>query len=188
MLSGLTVLIVSPNQLQAIGLKYILDEYFSPDLVILSSSPELPHLHKADIIFLPADLYALHESILTSFRKKIILLLDQAIPEPNNSFQYSIAVTTSESILIDKIESIFTSILSSHSQEKPVELTSREIEVLKLVAKGLLNKQIADKLSISLHTVISHRKNITRKLGIKTVPGLTLYALMNGLISSNDIK
>jgi DNA-binding NarL/FixJ family response regulator len=67
-------------------------------------------------------------------------------------------------------------------------LTSRELEVLQLVAYGLLNKQIADKLSISMHTVISHRKNITRKLQIKTVAGLTIYALLNGLISSKNIS
>ena len=66
-------------------------------------------------------------------------------------------------------------------------LTSRELEVLQLVAYGFLNKQIADKLSISLHTVISHRKNITRKLQIKTIAGLTVYALLNGLISSKNI-
>lgn len=67
-------------------------------------------------------------------------------------------------------------------------LTSRELEVLQLVACGLLNKQIADKLEISLHTVISHRKNITRKLQIKTVAGLTVYALLNGLISSKTLN
>jgi len=67
-------------------------------------------------------------------------------------------------------------------------LTSRELEVLQLVACGFINKQIADKLTISLHTVISHRKNITRKLQIKTVAGLTIYALLNGLISSRDIS
>ncbi|MGD0590617.1 MAG: LuxR C-terminal-related transcriptional regulator [Bacteroidota bacterium] len=76
---------------------------------------------------------------------------------------------------------------------KPVKqklegLTSRELEVLQLVACGFLNKQIADKLSISLHTVISHRRNITRKLQIKTVAGLTIYALLNGLISSKNIS
>jgi regulator of cell morphogenesis and NO signaling len=67
-------------------------------------------------------------------------------------------------------------------------LTARELEVLQLVAYGLLNKQIADKLDISLHTVISHRKNITRKLQIKTVAGLTIYALLNGVISSKNIR
>ncbi|RPI00616.1 MAG: helix-turn-helix transcriptional regulator, partial [Ignavibacteriae bacterium] len=66
-------------------------------------------------------------------------------------------------------------------------LTSRELAVLQLVGCGMLNKQIADKLEISQHTVISHRKNITRKLQIKTVAGLTIYALINGLISPRNI-
>ncbi len=63
-------------------------------------------------------------------------------------------------------------------------LSRRELEVLQLVACGYLNKEIADKLSISMHTVISHRQNITQKLQIKTVPGLTIYALLNDLIAS----
>ena len=62
------------------------------------------------------------------------------------------------------------------------ELSAREKEILVCVAKGMLNKEIADKLCLSIYTVITHRKNITRKIGIKTVAGLTVYALLNGLI------
>jgi len=67
-------------------------------------------------------------------------------------------------------------------------LSDREQEVLVLVAKGLLNKEIADKLNISINTVITHRKNITRKTGIKTVPGLTVYAILSGLVDINAIE
>ena len=67
------------------------------------------------------------------------------------------------------------------------ELSAREIEVLILITKGLINKEIADKLNISLTTVISHRKNITEKLGIKSVSGLTVYAVMNGYIEADRI-
>ena len=66
-------------------------------------------------------------------------------------------------------------------------LSAREIEVLVLVTKGLINKEIAEKLNISLTTVISHRKNITEKLGIKSVAGLTIYAVMNGYIEADSI-
>ena len=52
----------------------------------------------------------------------------------------------------------------------------------------MLNKEIADQYNISIHTVISHRKNITRKIGIKTVAGLTVYALLNGLIDINTVE
>ena len=68
-----------------------------------------------------------------------------------------------------------------------VELSKREIDVLVAVAKGLMNKEIADQMNISIHTVISHRKNITRKTGIKSVSGLTVYALLNNLIDENEV-
>ena len=67
-------------------------------------------------------------------------------------------------------------------------LSAREKEILVCVAKGMLNKEIADAENISIHTVITHRKNITRKTGIKTVAGLTVYALLNNLIDINTIE
>lgn len=67
-------------------------------------------------------------------------------------------------------------------------LTGREIDVLKLLATGHANKEIADKLNISIHTVISHRKNISQKTGIKTISGLTIYAVTQKLISIDTIK
>ena len=68
------------------------------------------------------------------------------------------------------------------------ELSVREKEILVSVAKGKLNKEIADEYNISIYTVISHRKNITRKTGIKTVSGLTVYALLNNLIDLNTVE
>ena len=66
-------------------------------------------------------------------------------------------------------------------------LSDREKEILVCVAKGMLNKEIADRFNLSIYTVITHRKNITRKTGIKTVAGLTVYALLNGLVDINSI-
>ena len=68
------------------------------------------------------------------------------------------------------------------------ELSDREKEILVSVAQGLLNKEIADRHNISINTVITHRKNITRKTGIKTVAGLTVYAILNNLVDINSIK
>ena len=67
-------------------------------------------------------------------------------------------------------------------------LSDREKEVLAEVARGYLNKEIADRLNISINTVITHRKNITRKTGIKTTPGLTVYALLNGLVDISSFE
>ena len=67
------------------------------------------------------------------------------------------------------------------------DLSERERDVLILVAKGMANKEIADRLNISIHTVMSHRKNITHKTGIKSVAGLTVYALLNNLLDQSDV-
>lgn len=67
------------------------------------------------------------------------------------------------------------------------DLSPREVEVLILITRGLINKEIAERLHISLTTVISHRKNLTEKLGIKSVSGLTVYAVMNGYVDADQI-
>lgn len=69
---------------------------------------------------------------------------------------------------------------------KTETLSKREIEVLKLISEGNINKVIADKLNISLNTVLTHRKNIIAKTGIKTVSGLTFYCISNGYIAPGD--
>ena len=66
-------------------------------------------------------------------------------------------------------------------------LSPREIEVLSLIVKGLLNKEIADRLNIGLTTVISHRRNIVEKLGMRSVSALTIYAVMRGYVNINEI-
>lgn len=66
-------------------------------------------------------------------------------------------------------------------------LSDRETEVLKLMASGMANKEIADKLNISINTVITHRKNISQKTGIKSISGLTIYAVMKKLVSLENL-
>ncbi|MFT4072145.1 MAG: LuxR C-terminal-related transcriptional regulator [Dysgonamonadaceae bacterium] len=68
------------------------------------------------------------------------------------------------------------------------ELSDRETEILKSLVKGMSNKEIADFHNISIHTVITHRRNIARKLEIHSVSGLTIYAIINKLVDVNDVK
>jgi DNA-binding CsgD family transcriptional regulator len=91
-----------------------------------------------------------------------------------------------ESGIEDLQELIAESHILRESKKQP--LSQRELDVLRLVALGLLNKEVADKLSISLNTVLSHRKNITAKLGIKTVSGLIFYCITHGNISADEIE
>lgn len=71
---------------------------------------------------------------------------------------------------------------------KPRELSNREKDIIAEVAKGLTNKQIADKLFISVHTVMTHRKNIANKLQIHSPSGLTVYAILNNLVDLDQIN
>ena len=66
-------------------------------------------------------------------------------------------------------------------------LSDREIEVMSLIVQGYINKEIAYRLNIGLSTVITHRKNIMEKLGMKSVSALTIYAVMHGYVDINNI-
>ncbi len=72
------------------------------------------------------------------------------------------------------------------SSDENEELSQRERDIVRQVALGQTNQEIADTLFISAHTVITHRKNIVRKLGIKTVSGLTVYAILNNLLRMDE--
>ena len=96
-----------------------------------------------------------------------------------------IGINDSKLKIINKLNQVAQNDKGEKSDD--VELSKREIDVLVAVAKGMMNKEIADLMNISIHTIISHRKNITRKTGIKSVSGLTVYALLNNLIDENEV-
>ena len=84
---------------------------------------------------------------------------------------------------------IVETVKSNDSQNNNAnELSDREKEVIALVAMGLSNKEIAEKMFIAVNTVMTHRRNITRKLEIHSPAGLTIYAIVNGLIKLEDVK
>ena len=70
----------------------------------------------------------------------------------------------------------------------PQPLTRREVEVMSLIVQGYINKEVADKLHIGLSTVITHRKNIMEKLGLKSVSALTIYAVTHGYVDIDKVK
>lgn len=102
-------------------------------------------------------------------------------------FKDVIEINDSKQKVVTKIFNLLS--YNNLSQDKPesVELSNRETDVLVALVKGLTNKEISDKLYISVHTVITHRKNIVRKTGIKSVSGLTVYALLNNLVDESEI-
>ena len=102
-------------------------------------------------------------------------------------FKDVIEINDSKQKVVTKIFNLLSD--NKLTQEKPesIELSNRETDVLVALVKGMTNKEISDKLFISIHTVITHRKNIIRKTGIKSVSGLTVYALLNNLVDETEI-
>lgn len=130
-------------------------------------------------------LYIVSSNILLSY-------LDFFLPKKNNVLLIISEVclidkfpvkTVSVNDGIEKIEMEIRNLLSfADNISKREQLSLRELDVLKEIAKGKINKEIADSLNISINTVITHRKNISSKLGIRTASGLSIYAIMNGII------
>ena len=124
--------------------------------------------------------------------KYVTKLLINDLPHSHRKFpgfNEIIENTDTERTIVRKLNKAAASLARLNSyQVMPEEISDREKDVLRLVALGYTNKEIAGKLFISSHTVITHRKNITAKLGIKTIAGLTIYALLNKLITSEEIK
>lgn len=185
--------IIEPNTLTALGLQQLLEEIiptitvrsFSTFAAFIDDTPDM-YAH----YFVSAQVFFEHTAFfLERKRKCIVLASGENLPQ--------LSGVTTLNILQDEAH-LAKSILRLHehghghthcmpSAQDEHDLSAREIEVLVLLAKGLINKEIADRLNISLTTVISHRKNITEKLGIKSLSGLTIYAVMRGYIEADSI-
>ena len=186
------IIIVHRSEIIRKGLINILRTSFQNDIIEISSTGELQdYLNISDrliIILVEAQQatpefmrYAGH--LKERNRVRILGVTADRIPDPVSPPVMDLIDTEiSAGEFLDRIRSLLQDGSGIPTSTPLQSLTNRETGVLKLVALGLLNKEIADKLSISIHTVISHRKNITMKLGIKSISGLTVYAVINRLI------
>lgn len=104
-------------------------------------------------------------------------------------FDHVIFFKDDDELIVQKLKQAYQPIgISAARSLENHMISDREIEILRLVALGRTNKEISDELCISTHTVITHRKNITAKLGIKTIAGLTVYAVLNNIISAEEVN
>jgi two-component system, NarL family, response regulator NreC len=102
-------------------------------------------------------------------------------------FRHKLDINSEKHELLVQFKSIVKPLLKDENKED-FALTEREKNILRLVALGYTSIAIAEKLFLSIHTVNTHRKNILKKLGIKTVSGLMVYALMNNFVSMQEIE
>lgn len=91
-------------------------------------------------------------------------------------------------VIAERLELLLKNEEEATGDNEQEALSQREKEIITCVVKGMTNKAIADKLFLSIHTVITHRRNIARKLQIHSSAGLTIYAIVNKLVELQDIK
>lgn len=167
------------------------------------SSPEslqnYIHMHPADIIIInPAfggwfDLSAFKSENRKNDIKYIALVCSVIDNNTLREYDESLAIYDSIDVIAAKINRLLRSGDGEEEEEEEKEneqetLSQREREIIICVVKGMTNKVIADKLYLSIHTIITHRRNIARKLQIHSPAGLTIYAIVNKLVELSEIK
>lgn len=191
--------IVDSNTLAAIGLKQLLESvmpmmnvrhFYSFETFEASQPDHFMHYFVSMHILL-----ANRSFFLEGKRQRHTIVLTTS-NDPNSQLQgfHSLCVNVPEGILIKQLLAL-QHLGHPHGEHLPQMelspeeklLSDREIEVLALVAQGKLNKEIADQLCIGLTTVITHRKNIQEKLGLKSVSSLTIYAVMHGYVDIHNV-
>ena len=192
------VLLIMPSRIVARGIEAVLGDLgeFSVEGILTDLSRDSESRLKnmdADVIII--DPVVFDYASRASARGRISANSDAAVvllntlpqdDEALRQYDNSISIYDAPVTIVKKLRDAIASREEITEPEGP-DLSVREKEILVCVAKGMLNKEIADYYNISIHTVITHRKNITRKTGIKTIAGLTVYALLNNLIDSGSV-
>ena len=190
------VIICEASEIIANGLAEIVDSMAQFDVVLRVDSPERL---SEKIVATDANMLIVNPTLLGFEGKDFLLKLSKEYPHVTlialvtSCLEHTclapyggvIEIYDSKQKVINKLNEWVKD--NNPKKNDDVELSKREIDVLVAVAKGMMNKEIADQMNISIHTVISHRKNITRKTGIKSVSGLTVYALLNNLIAEDEL-
>ncbi|MEI6680095.1 MAG: helix-turn-helix transcriptional regulator [Mariniphaga sp.] len=187
------IIVICNSDIILKGLADILTGCLSDEVLLLHQTNELidyPHLSGYVLLIMPLAEFKENESFLKRVLNNIneikhVQLIYAEKPEVANTAIY---IHDNRSLIVNKVNELLNSFGAKNNDKTVTELTKREIDVLQLVAKGLANKEVADKLCISIHTVISHRKNISEKTGIKSASGLTMYAVLKKIIDIDEIS
>ena len=191
------IAIIDSNTLATMGLKQILQnvipimtvDTFGSFAELTSNNPD-SYFH----YFVSMEIVLRNRTFFLERRQKTIVLTLSVSDASQLSDFHNLYINQPESLLVRDILA-----LQQHAHAKGKNLpkmpkilqqkilSDREIEVMSYIVQGYTNKEIADKLTITLNTVISHRKNIMDKLGMKSVSALTIYAVMHGYVDINKI-
>lgn len=191
------IAIIDPNTLAVLGLKQLLQNVL-PIMTVdtFGSFAELEASHPDSYFhyFAAMNIVLENKAFFTERKRKTIVLTLSLDSTSTLSDFHSLCINVPEQELVRSLLSLQQ---SAHGHGKNIPpmpevlnrkiLSDREIEVMSLIVQGYINKEIAEKLNIGLATVITHRKNIMDKLGMKSVSALTIYAVMHGYVDINKI-
>ncbi len=192
------IAVVDPNTLAVIGMKSILQAVMPmADVDVFGSFAELEDSGSETYFhyFVATNIVLQHRKFFVDNRHKTIVLTLSADTGTQLSGFHCLCVNVSERQLVKSLLALEQSAHANGRNLPPVMsapmqqnvLSNREIEVMALIVQGHINKEIADILNIGLATVITHRRNIMEKLGLRSVSAMTVYAVMHGYVDINRI-
>ena len=189
--------IIDTNTLAAIGMRQLLQQVMPfMNVDTFGSFAELQANNPDSYVhyFVSLDILLNNRPFFSEHQRKTIVLTIASSQTSQLAGFHSLCINQSEHLLIRQLLQLEQHAHadgrhlppSTHVRNRKL-LTDREIEVIALIAQGYINKEIADNLQIGVNTVITHRKNIMEKLGVRSVSALTIYAVMNGYVDINRI-
>jgi DNA-binding CsgD family transcriptional regulator len=183
------IIIVHRSEIIRKGLAAIIRQKYTGEMAVLSDKTELEEQYNEcpDTIIFAEQRYIVAEELgIFSHNPAKIVWISSCTSVYSKSTDNSLNIYANQDDIHELIFKLWKG-KADENRNQVQDLSAREQDVLKLVSLGHSNKEIADMLYISIHTVISHRKNITEKLGIKSISGLTVYAVLNKLIDTDNI-
>jgi DNA-binding CsgD family transcriptional regulator len=191
------IAVIDANTLAALGLRQMLQNVMPIITVDTYGSMAELEANSPDSYFhyfVAMDIVLRHRAFFSCRRSKTIVLTLSLSDSSQLAEFHALCINQPERQLIRQMLQLVQHAHGDGRNLPPMPpvlqqkiLSDREIEVMALIAQGLINKEIADRLNIGLSTVITHRKNIMEKLGMKSVSALTIYAVMHGYVDINKI-
>lgn len=195
--SRFNIIIIEPSEIVTRGLSAVIaeSELFCVTETFADVSRFQEHAHlrgeSVDVVVINPTLvsYGKRGLIRALFPESrlVALLYNYIDRDLLAQFDESIEIYDKPSKILHKLEQVAGSGGSVRVNSEGGELSDREREILVAVAKGMMNKEIAEQYNISIHTVMAHRKNVSRKTGIKSVSGFLVYALLNNFIEEHEV-
>ena len=189
------IAIIDQNTLEATGLKSIIcDMAPMADVSTFATVEDMVQEFDEEAFFVhffvSSQVLIANAEFFLQRQRQTIVLTTQPIKQRQFENFLTLNITQGEHELLKSILTLFQHGHGRHPlppMPNQPELSPRETEVLSLVVRGFINKEIADRLCISLPTVVTHRKNVCEKLHLRSVSALTIYAVTHGLVSAEEI-